>query len=105
MVSEWPRRQAATRSALKKARPLEDKILASIEKRVSHIEEMLTPAAENSSVSRNVTKEAEETAHAVAKVRIMGICGRSVYRYRLLHVLDFFSPGSGSSVCRSPKTS
>lgn len=73
MVSEWPRRQAETRSALKKARPLEDKILASIEKRVSYIQELLTPAAENSSVSRNVTKEAEETAHAVAKVRIYGL--------------------------------
>lgn len=70
MVSEWPRQQAQTRSALKKKRPLEDKILAGIKKRVSHIEEMLKPAAENSSVSRNITKEAEKTAQAVANVCI-----------------------------------
>lgn len=70
MVSEWPRQQAQTRSALRKKRPLEDKILAGIEKRVSHIEEMLKPAAENSSASRNITKEAEKTAQAVAKVCI-----------------------------------
>ncbi|XP_029692909.1 laminin subunit gamma-3 isoform X1 [Takifugu rubripes] len=67
MVSEWPRRRAQTQSALKKERPLENKILASIEKRVSHIQEMLEPAAENSSVSRKVAKEAAETADAVAK--------------------------------------
>lgn len=70
MASEWPRRRAQTQSALRKERPLEDKILASIEKRVSHIEEMLKPAVENSSISRNVAKEAEETAGAVANVRI-----------------------------------
>lgn len=68
MVSEWPRRRAQTQSALKKERPLEDKILASIEKRVSHIQEMLEPAAENSSVSWKVAKEAAETAEAGAKV-------------------------------------
>lgn len=72
MVSEWPRRRAQTQSALKKERPLEDKILASIEKKVSHIQEMLEPAAENSSLSRKVAKEAAETADAVAKVRIGG---------------------------------
>lgn len=70
MVSEWPHQWTQTQSALKKKRPLEDKILAAIEKRVSHIEEMLKPAAENSSVSRNITKEAAETAQAVAKVCI-----------------------------------
>lgn len=70
MVKEWPRQQAQTQSALKRQRPLEDKILAAIEKKVSYIDEMLKPAAENSSVSRNVTKEAEETAQAVAKVCI-----------------------------------
>lgn len=68
MVSEWPRQQAQTQSALMKKRPLEDKILATIDKRVSHIGEMLKPAAENSSVLQNITKEAEETAQAVAKV-------------------------------------
>lgn len=70
MVSEWPRQQAQTQSALKKKKPLEEKILAAIEKRVSHLEEMLKPAAENSSVSQNIMKEAEETAQAVAKVCI-----------------------------------
>lgn len=70
MVSEWPRQQSLTQGALKKKRPLEDKILATIEKRVSHIEEMLKPAAENSTISQNISKEAEEKAQAVAKVCI-----------------------------------
>lgn len=74
MASEWPRQQAQTQAALKKEKPLEDRILAAIEKRVSHIEEMLKPAEENSSVSRNVTREAEETAQAVAKVCLSQAC-------------------------------
>lgn len=70
MASEWPRQQAQTRSALKKERPLEDKILATIEKRVSHLQEILTPAVENSSAARDVAREADETAQPVAKVRV-----------------------------------
>lgn len=87
MVSKWPRQQAQTQSALKKKRPLEDKILAAIEKRVSHIEEMLKPAAENSSVSRNIMKEAEETAQAVAKVcftQLLMCYWMSIYNFFVL---------------------
>lgn len=89
MVSEWPRQQAQTQSALKKKRPMEDKILAAIEKRVSHIKEMLKPAAENSSVSRNIMKEAEETAQAVAKVCISQLsmsCEMSMYKLFVLFI-------------------
>lgn len=99
MVSEWPHRRAQTQSALKKERPLEDKILASIEKRVSYIQEMLEPAAENSSASRNVAKEAAETAEAVAKVRI---CCTSVHAAFLGSAK---CSGWFCFLCRSPKTS
>uniref|UniRef100_A0A8D3AEZ2 Laminin, gamma 3 n=1 Tax=Scophthalmus maximus TaxID=52904 RepID=A0A8D3AEZ2_SCOMX len=67
MVREWPHREAQTKAAVKKERPLEEKVLADVRKRVSQIEEMLKPALENSSLSGNTTKEAERTAHAVAK--------------------------------------
>lgn len=67
MVKEWPHQQARTRVAVKKERPLEEKVLADVKQKVSEIEKMLKPALENSSLSRT-TKEAEQTAHAVAKV-------------------------------------
>ncbi|XP_076613354.1 laminin subunit gamma-3 [Chaetodon auriga] len=67
MARDWPRRQAQTLAAMKKERPLEDKVLADVRKRVSQIEKMLKPALENSSLSSNATKEAEQAAHAVAK--------------------------------------
>ncbi|XP_068430777.1 laminin subunit gamma-3 [Clinocottus analis] len=67
MAREWPRRQAQTKAALKKERPLQDKVLADVRKRVSQMEKMLKPALENSNLSSNSTKEAEQTAHAVAK--------------------------------------
>lgn len=66
MVREWPRRQTQTKAAIKKERPLEEKVLADVRKRVSQIETMLKPVLEDSSFS-NTTKEAEQTAHAVAK--------------------------------------
>ncbi|XP_069024859.1 laminin subunit gamma-3 [Embiotoca jacksoni] len=67
MVTEWTRRQAQTKAAMKKERPLGEKVLADVRKRVSQIDTMLKPALENSSLSSNTTKEAEQTAHAVAK--------------------------------------
>ena len=66
MVGQWPRQQAQTKAAMKKGRPLEEKVLAEIKKRVSQINEMLRPALKN--VTANTTKEAEQTAQAVAKV-------------------------------------
>lgn len=73
MVMEWPRRRAQTQAAMKKERPLEEKVLADVRKRVSQIEKMLKPALDNSSVSSNTTKEAERTAHAVAKVCVQSV--------------------------------
>ncbi|XP_071322534.1 laminin subunit gamma-3 [Trachinotus anak] len=67
MVREWPRRQAQTKAAMKKERPLEEKVLPDVRKRVSQIEKMLKPALENSSFSSNTTKEVEQTAQALAK--------------------------------------
>lgn len=67
MVAEWPRRQAQTKAAMKKEKPLQEKVLVDVRKRVSQIEKMLKPALENSSLSSNTTKEAEQTAHTVAK--------------------------------------
>lgn len=73
MVREWPRRQAQTQAAMKKEKPLEEKVLADVRKRVSQIEKTLKPVLENSSVSSNTTKEAERTAHAVAKVCVQSV--------------------------------
>nr|XP_040053897.1 laminin subunit gamma-3 isoform X2 [Gasterosteus aculeatus aculeatus] len=67
MVREFPRRRTQTEAAVKKGRPLEEKVLADVRKKVSQIEKMLKPALENSSLSSNATKEAERRAHAVAK--------------------------------------
>ncbi|XP_059214275.1 laminin subunit gamma-3 [Centropristis striata] len=67
MVKEWPRRQAQTKAALKKERLLEEKVLADVRKKFSQIDKILKPALVNSSLSSNTTKEAEQTAHAVAK--------------------------------------
>lgn len=98
MVSEWPRRRAQTQSALKKERPLGDKILASIEKKVSHIREMLEPAAENSSLSRKVAEEAAETADAVAKVCIGCTSAHAAF------LGSAKCSGWFRFLCRSPKT-
>lgn len=68
MVTEWPRQQAQTKTAMKKEKPLEEKVLAEVRKRVSQIEKELSPALGNSSLFSNTIKEAEQTAHAVVKV-------------------------------------
>lgn len=67
MVRDWPHQQAQTKAAMKKERHLEEKVLADVRKKVSEIEKMLKPALENSTLS-STTKEAEQTAHTVAKV-------------------------------------
>lgn len=80
MVREWPRQQAQTKAAMKKERPLEEKVLAEVKKRVSQIEETLKPALESSSFSSNTTKEVEKTAHAVAKVCVC-VCVQLVHHF------------------------
>ncbi|XP_042251436.1 laminin subunit gamma-3 [Thunnus maccoyii] len=67
MVREWPRLQNQTKAAMKKERPLREKALADVKKKVSQIDEMLKPALENSSLSSNISKKAEHTANAVEK--------------------------------------
>lgn len=67
MVREWPRQQAQTKASIKKEKPLEEKVLADVRRKVSQIKEMLEPALQNSSLSSNITQQAEHTAHAVAK--------------------------------------
>lgn len=68
MVKEWPHRQAQTKAAVKKERPLREKVLSDVRKRVSQIRETLKPALEDSSVSRNTTEELNQMANSVAKV-------------------------------------
>lgn len=93
MAMEWPRRQVQTKAVMKKEKPLGDKVLADVRKKVSQIEKTLKPALENSSLSNNITKEAEQTAHAVAKV-----CG-------LVQVLflGWFAVKSGTYIHVNPK--
>lgn len=68
MVKEWPHRQAQTKAAVRKERPLREKVISDVRKRVSQIRETLKPALENSSVSRNATEELNQMANNVAKV-------------------------------------
>lgn len=68
MVKEWPHRQAQTMAAVKKERPLREKVLSDVRKRVSQIRETLKPALGNSSVSRNATEELNQMADRVAEV-------------------------------------
>lgn len=74
MVREWPSQQIQTKAAMKKERPLEEKVLADVKKRVSQIDKMLKPALENSSLSSNISKKTEHTANAVAKVLLCVYC-------------------------------
>uniref|UniRef100_UPI003AAB3729 laminin subunit gamma-3 n=1 Tax=Centroberyx gerrardi TaxID=166262 RepID=UPI003AAB3729 len=67
MQREWPRREAQTKAAVRKEKPLEEKVLADVRKKVKQVEKMLKPALENSSLSTATAKEAEHTANAVAK--------------------------------------
>ncbi|MEQ2215624.1 hypothetical protein XENOCAPTIV_003424, partial [Xenoophorus captivus] len=67
MVEEWPHKKAQTKAALKKQRPLEEKVLSEVRKKVKQIEKMLEPAKENATLTRNTTLEAEQMAHDVAK--------------------------------------
>lgn len=79
MVKEWPRRQAQTKAAVKKERPLREKVVSEVRKRVSQIRETLKPALENSSVSRNATEELKQTADNVAKVCVcVRVCVHSL---------------------------
>lgn len=67
MSREWPQRQAQTKAAMKKERPLREKVLADVRKKVGQIQKMLTPAQEDSSLSSNITREAEKSTQAAAK--------------------------------------
>lgn len=71
MVAVWPRQQAQTKAAVKKVRPMEEKVLGDVRKRVSQIKKILEPAVENAGISSNITKEAEQTAYEVAKVPLL----------------------------------
>lgn len=74
MLREWPAQQAQTKAALKKERPLEEKVLTDVRKKVLQVQKILNPALENSTLS-NITKEVEQTAQAVAKVCLFLLAG------------------------------
>ncbi|KAA8584390.1 hypothetical protein FQN60_008175 [Etheostoma spectabile] len=66
MVREWPRQQAQTKAAMKKERPLEEKVLADVRKRLAE-QEMQTDAANSqitseSAVALTSVKEDMEAA-------------------------------------------
>ncbi|XP_070408564.1 laminin subunit gamma-3 isoform X2 [Nothobranchius furzeri] len=67
MVAQWPHQQAQTRAAVKKVRPLEDKVLVEVRKTVQKVEKALEAAVENSNLVINTTKEAEHIAQAAAQ--------------------------------------
>lgn len=89
MVRVWPIQQAQTTAAIKKAKPLEEKVLADVKTKVSEIETMLKSALENSTLS-NITKEAEQAAHDVAKVQAMSrVSGPVPLLLWALHYITF----------------
>uniref|UniRef100_A0A8C5G955 Laminin, gamma 3 n=1 Tax=Gouania willdenowi TaxID=441366 RepID=A0A8C5G955_GOUWI len=67
MVAEWPKQQIQTNAAMKKEKPLQEKVLTDVRKRVLQIENITKPALEMAKLSSNTSKEAEITADAVAK--------------------------------------
>ncbi|XP_013862069.1 laminin subunit gamma-3 [Austrofundulus limnaeus] len=67
MVTEWPLQQAQTKAAMKKVKPLEDKVLAEVRKKIKQTEKMMEPAVEKSRLAHNTTVEAERMAQAVAQ--------------------------------------
>lgn len=68
MVKEWPRQQLQTKAAMKKERPLREKVLADVRKKVAQVQEILKPALENASVAANISNTAEQIAQSAAKV-------------------------------------
>lgn len=67
MAAEWPRRQSQTKAAMKKEKPLQEKVLADVRRKASQIGNAIEPALETSGSARNASREAEITADAVAK--------------------------------------
>ncbi|KAJ3605945.1 hypothetical protein NHX12_027988 [Muraenolepis orangiensis] len=67
MARDWPRLEAQTRLAVKKERPLEEKVLADVRKKVKQVEKTLRPARENTDLSNATAHEARETAMATTK--------------------------------------
>lgn len=80
MVREWPRLQAHTRAAMKKKKPLEVKVLAGVTNLVSEIREILGPVQGNSRLARNLSLEAQRTAHSASEVRTPVGCLNRVWR-------------------------
>lgn len=64
MVKEWPRQQLQTKAVLKKERPLREKVLADVKRKLVQVEEMIKPALENSSEAANISHTAEQIAES-----------------------------------------
>lgn len=67
MVKEWPRQQLQTKAVLKKERPLREKVLADVKRKMAQVEEMLKPALENSSHAANNSNTAAQIAQSTAR--------------------------------------
>lgn len=79
MMTEWPLQQAQTKAAMKKVKPLEDKVLAEVRKKIKQTEKMIEPAVEKSRLAHNTTVEAERMAQDVAQV-CAGLCLSSLIK-------------------------
>lgn len=53
---------------MKKVKPLEDKVLSEVRKKIKQTEKMIEPAVEKSRLAHNTTVEAERIAQHVAQV-------------------------------------
>uniref|UniRef100_A0AAV2IRG7 Laminin subunit gamma-3-like n=1 Tax=Knipowitschia caucasica TaxID=637954 RepID=A0AAV2IRG7_KNICA len=67
MAKEWPRQQLQTKAVLKKERPLREKVLGVVNRKVAQVEEMLRTALKNSTVAANTSDKAEQIAQSAAE--------------------------------------
>ncbi|XP_062333878.1 laminin subunit gamma-3 [Osmerus eperlanus] len=64
---EWPARQTQTRAAQRKERLLGEKLLPDVRRKMGLAQEVLTTALENATLSNATARQAEPTAHTLAK--------------------------------------
>lgn len=64
---EWPRLEAQTKAAVRKEKPLGEKVLADVRRKVKQVDKMLKQATENTKLSGSTAGEAWNMAQATAK--------------------------------------
>ena len=69
MQKEWPRKQAQTKAAVRKARVVEERVLTEAKKKTKIAERVVQAAVKNATQANITATQAEDTANTVSKVR------------------------------------